>query len=135
MEREGVSIAKVPFGCCIKEVDKCLQDLECNHIEKLREIKTKILSYKNENAKLKENIIKLEKQRCEKRHSDELMEYALNRFEQFAPIILSSIEKQTVEIQSKYLVQEVMLDKKIEETEKEVKETQQELYRVLKEML
>lgn len=135
MNNEDITMGKSMFGYKIKEVDKYLSNLQFTHNEKLREIEAKLLNYKNENVRLKEEIQKLQVKIHEKLEAEEIIEYSLGKVEKVSVDLGKSVKKETEDIENEYLRQETLLDKKIEEAEKEVKNMQEELSFLLKKVL
>jgi chromosome segregation ATPase len=135
MNNGNITMGKSMFGYNIKEVNRHLSDLQFTLNEKFREIEAKISNYKNENARLKEEIEKLQVKRHEKLEAEEITVYALGRAEQVSVELSKSIKKEVAELENECLRQESLLDKKIDEAEKEIKNMQEELSFLLKKVL
>lgn len=135
MTQEELVISKSLFGYRSHLVDKFINDINNSNNEKLKEVKNKIIHLKMENTRIKKEIDELRNQAEEQMKSEEFMKFALEKAKELIPVINELVDRQVFGVSEIYIQQEAALNRKIEEFNNTIKNTQEQLNSLLKDVI
>jgi exonuclease VII large subunit len=123
------------FGFNREEVDKHLEKIRDNNQESIDEIKTRIQSLKDENDKMIKEIECLKEESKIQLEPEDFMKFSLDRCEEWIPLINNVSSDKVREVTLMMESQQEIFNKKISEFDEIIKNTQEQLDKLLRNVL
>lgn len=131
MSKKKKSFKNRLIGVNKNEVDRYIDYVKKNTEEKIDEKINKIKELEKNNADLKEKINNLKNEMASKIQSKEMMEFAIEKAQEWAEILLENADKRVAEIEGLGREQETLINKKIEAYNTILKNSKEKLNNLL----
>lgn len=131
MSRRKKNFKNFLIGLNKSEVENYIDFIKRDNEEKVNEKLSKIKELEKNNLEIKEKIDNLKNEMISKVQSKEMMEFAIEKAEEWAKVLLENADKKVAEIEAFGKEQEVLINKKIEAYNKVLRDSKEKLNNLL----